>query len=348
MSEAKQKPYLEEILRFAALAPSPLNTRPWQCSALSPSRVEIFIDPNRTLRSLDPKYRQVMISMGAFLENLDLAARQAGFSTDVVYFPSGWPEPELDLQVPVARIELLSDNKVRRDPLFAHITDRWTDRTVFKTKEIDSRKFDILSGSFDVGPAPISLGYTTNRDLKKEIAGYLIDAMECELNNEARFSETLAWLRFPSKGASDSHTGLTLDQAGLSQVSRIYTRFMMSLLHHQSRDRFLKHTLLKLSTQQARSSGAFGWITSRENHRITQIRAGRMFERVHLSAALTGLSLQPMTQIIRDYEDMQDLQKSFLGLLGIPETHTIQMLFRLGYPRRKHAPRQIPETTKHG
>jgi hypothetical protein len=278
-----------------------------------------------------------MISMGAFLENLDLAARQAGFGTDAVYFPSGWPEPELDLQAPVARIDLLPDENVRRDPLFEHIANRKTERRVYKRRKIEPDTFGILSGSFDPDPAPLSLGYTTSRDLKKDIAVYLIGSMERELNDEHRFSEILAWMRFSLRERPYSHLGIPLDQIGLSYVSCLYTRLIMSLLSNHARERFVKHTLVTLTGKQAQSAAAFGWIASRENHRITQIRAGRVYERVHLAATSIGLSLQPMTQIIRDYKDMQDPMKSFRELLGIPETHTIQMFFRLGYSGKKPA-----------
>jgi hypothetical protein len=269
-----------------------------------------------------------MISLGAFLENFDLAARQSGFTPEITYFPSGWPEPGLDVQESVARIDLIPDKKVVKDPLFRYITSRRTARGVYKRKEIDPRRFGILASSFDSGPVPISLGYTTHSGLKSEIAGYLVDAMELELSDHIRFAERLTWMRFSSE---NYRTGLTCSQLGLSVLPELYTRLMMRILRSSRKDEFLKRTLISLARKQAYSSAAFGWIASRENHRITQIRAGRVYERVHLSATSVGLSIQPMTPIIRDYEDMQDLRRNFSGLLGVPETHTVQMFFRVGY-----------------
>jgi hypothetical protein len=324
---------LQEILPFAVAAPSPLNTQPWRVALPSSLRIEVFIEPTRLLRSLDPHCRQVMISLGALLENFAIAAQQAGFTTDIMYFPSGWPEPRLDVNAPVARIDLTPNKKVVRDPLFRHIMTRRTDRREYRIKEIAPERFGILASSFDLGPAPISFGYTTHSGLKTEIAGYLVDAVKIEVSDHTRFAELMAWMRLSSKGRGCCRTGLTCSQLGLSAPSRLATRLVMKLLSTSKKDEFLKYTLISLAGKQAHSSAAFGWIASREDHRITQIRAGQVYERIHLSATSIGLSLQPMTQIIRDYEDIQDLRKTFSALLGIPETHTVQMFFRLGYSR---------------
>jgi hypothetical protein len=330
-SHHKDGHILQDILPFAAAAPSPLNTQPWQVVLLSSLRTEVFIESTRLLRNLDPRCRQAMISLGAFLENFDIAARQAGFATDITNFPSDWPEPRLDVHAPVARIDLTLDEKVVRDPLFRHITNRRSDRGVYKRIEIDPEWFGILAGSFDSGPAPISLGYTTHNGLKSEIAGFLVDAEELELSDHARLAETLAWVGFSSKDGGCCRTGLSLGQLGLSTLANFYARLVMKVLRNPRKEEFMKRTLISLVKKQAYSSAAFGWIASREDHRITQVRAGRVYERVNLSATSIGLSIQPMTPIIRDYEDMRDLRQTFSGLLGIPDTHTVQMFFRIGY-----------------
>ncbi len=320
-----------EILSYAAAAPSPLNTQPWRVALPASLRAEIFIELPRLLQKLDPRCRQAVISLGAFIENFDLASRHAGFIPDITYFPSGWPEPRLDFEAPVARLDLTWNENLQEDPLFGHIISRRSDRRTYKKTEISPDCFGILTSSFDAEPAPISLGYTTHGSLKDEIAGYLVKAMEIELSDHARFREIKAWMRSPPENSERLATGLTCSQLGMSSISSWYTRFILRLRNRSGKDEILKRTLISLARKQAHSAAAFGWITTKEDHRIGQVRAGRAYERVHLSAALIGLSLQPMTQIIRDYEDMQDLRRNFLGILGIPETHTIQMFFRLGY-----------------
>jgi len=56
-------------------------------------RIVLSIDHSRAARALDPLGRQVFISCGAFIENLDIAAREFGYRADIDLFPAGWPVP---------------------------------------------------------------------------------------------------------------------------------------------------------------------------------------------------------------------------------------------------------------
>jgi hypothetical protein len=318
------------ILFSAAAAPSLLNSQPWQVRIPASLRTEIFLEPTRLLPKLDPTCREAVISIGAFIENFDLACCHAGFSPDITYFPAGWPEPRLDVEAPVARVDLKPEGCPVEDPLFGYLTSRRTNRRAYKRSEIPEDCFGTLAGSFETEPAPISLGYTTHAGLKDEIAGHLVKALEVELSDPLRFREVASWIRCSSGKGRGLSTGITCRQLGVSALSAWYIRLTMSI-GNSRKDEVLRRTLVSLARKQARSAAAFGWISTKENHRVGQLRAGRAFVRVHLSAAATGLSLQPMTQVIRDYEDMREMRKEFQEMLGIPETHTIQIFFRLGY-----------------
>src|SRR5512136_1237982 len=91
------------ILLSALKSPSPLNIQPWYITFPAPKRIDLFIDPERILPRLDPSYHQILLSFGAFIENLDIAAREYGFRADVTFFPAGWPGKLLELDKPVAR-----------------------------------------------------------------------------------------------------------------------------------------------------------------------------------------------------------------------------------------------------
>jgi hypothetical protein len=49
-------------------------------------------------------------------------------------------------------------------------------------------------------------------------------------------------------------------------------------------------------------------------------------------------------ELTQEYTEMNDLQREFLTYFGVPEGHTVQMLFRLGYaePVTHSARRHIP------
>ena len=58
------------ILYHASLAPSGHNSHPWYVRILNQHEWIIGDDPDRRLNAVDPENREVMLSIGAFAENL--------------------------------------------------------------------------------------------------------------------------------------------------------------------------------------------------------------------------------------------------------------------------------------
>ena len=72
---------------WALLAPSPLNTQPWQVTATGERGLLLALDPARRLPVLDPSGRQAAIACGAFLELLAMAAGQVGHRARIDLLP---------------------------------------------------------------------------------------------------------------------------------------------------------------------------------------------------------------------------------------------------------------------
>ncbi len=322
----------------ALAAPSPLNIQPWMVRFPAPARIELCIDPGRVLPVLDPDFRRILIAHGAFLENLDIAARDQGYRTDITLFPSGWPGVRLNFSEPVARIDLITDSTVKKDPLADVLSLRRTSRIPFSGGSIGQETLAELSDSYDQSAIP--MGLLTDPGSRSAIAALLSRAMVIELSGEERFRELLSFL--DPVGRPDRRAGCSLTNLGLSALSLIWLRLRMSLVSGDRRDALLKETLISCTRLQASTAAGFGWITTPGNLRVEQIMAGRAFERVALTAASLGLSFQPMTQILSDYAGMEDLRNNLYEFLGIPETRTIQMLFRIGYAR------PVPGTPRYG
>ena len=311
----------------ALAAPSPLNTQPWMIRFPAPSRIELCIDGRRILPALDPDFRRILIAHGAFLENLDIAARDLGYRTDITLFPSGWPAGRLDLSQPVAMVDLDKDPNVEKDPLAAVLFLRRTSRIPFSKGGISPETLARLSDSYDQSAIP--MGLLTDPGSLKALAALLHQATVIELSGEERFRELLSFL--DTTGRSDRAAGCSLVNLGLSPFSLVWLRLRMALAGGDRRNALLRETLITGARRQASTAAGFGWITTPGNLRVEQIRAGRATERVALTAASLGLSFQPMTQILQETPGMEDLRNNLYDVLGIPETRTIQMLFRIGY-----------------
>jgi hypothetical protein len=121
------------VIAQATRAPSVHNTQPWRFR-WSPDRCgfEVMADRTRGLEVSDPRGRELTISCGAALANLELALRQLGCDGSVEPFPDR-AAPDL-----LARVTVL-DGAPASDTdrlLFAALSRRHTHRGRFTDREV--------------------------------------------------------------------------------------------------------------------------------------------------------------------------------------------------------------------
>jgi nitroreductase len=78
------EPDEKEILFLASLAPSGHNTQPWFIQYLEPYHWIIGNDKTKWLPGVDPNQREIILSIGAFVQNLEYAAGAFGYSCDLM------------------------------------------------------------------------------------------------------------------------------------------------------------------------------------------------------------------------------------------------------------------------
>jgi nitroreductase len=78
---------IARAVEVACRAPSLHNSQPWRWVATS-SVVQLFVDPQRVLRSTDSSGREALISCGAVLDHFRTAMAATGWNTDVDQFPN--------------------------------------------------------------------------------------------------------------------------------------------------------------------------------------------------------------------------------------------------------------------
>lgn len=74
-------------VELACRAPSVHNSQPWHWIARD-GELRLFLEPHRAPRATDLTGREALISCGAVLDHLRVAAAAAGWSTDVARFPN--------------------------------------------------------------------------------------------------------------------------------------------------------------------------------------------------------------------------------------------------------------------
>lgn len=81
------KRVIDDAVHLACRAPSFHNSQPWRFVGRGPDVLDLFVDHGR-LVDADPSGRQALISCGAVLDHLRVAAAAAGWVADVDYLPN--------------------------------------------------------------------------------------------------------------------------------------------------------------------------------------------------------------------------------------------------------------------
>ncbi|MBT4934374.1 MAG: twin-arginine translocation pathway signal protein [Rhodospirillaceae bacterium] len=315
------------VLSYAILAPNPHNKQPWIVDLTGPDSFDLYVDQSRLLPETDPPFRQVHIGQGTFLENAALAAGSLGYAVDVVYFPAGQYGNTKVADKPVASVTLTKDGSARVDPLFAQITKRQSNKRVYDDTPVSAAQLAELAGSINHP----GLGLTNEAGKRGKLADIARLAMEIETADKARDAETIAMFRFNDEERARFRDGFGVAQSGMSGLMKMVAEtFFLDRRETEADSTDFGAQAVKITTDQANSAAAFGWITTPTNNRLDQLLTGRAYERLNLKATELGLAMHPMSQVLQEYTDMTTLQGQFLGLLDVAEGHTVQMLFRLG------------------
>lgn len=338
--DPSERDLLRRVLSYGLLAPNPHNKQPWIVRLEGPRAFSLFVDPNRLLPETDPPFRQIHIGQGTFLENVVLAAGHLGHRADVQYFPEGSYENTRLERKPVARVELVPSPGVAPDPLFAHVLARQSNKRAYDGTPLSRAELDGLRSAYD--PAEFPLTLTADPARLDALADLATRAMAAEAQSAARDRETIAMFRFDDDEIERHRDGFGLPQLGITGVSRFFAEtFAVSRKSAEAEGSSFGKDSVDLTSKQARSAAAWGWLTSKTNERIDQVKVGRAYERVNLKATSLGIAQHPMSQLLQEYADMAPLQRELHRVLGIPAGHTVQMLFRLGHADPVvHAPRR--------
>ena len=320
-------------LAHAILAPNPHNRQPWVAELATPGEITLYFDTARRLPETDPYDRQLTIGLGCFVELLSMAAAETGHRTEVTLFPEGEPQPLLD-ERPVAHIRLVADSAVPRDPLFAQVFARHTNREAYDTaRPVASATLDDIVAA----ARSVHMAHATGAEQVAALRALSWAAMEIELRTYRTMKESVDLMRIGKAEIEANPDGISLGgplNEGLDLLGLMDRQAMLdpdSMVFSQG---------MAAQKVQFDTAMAFLWLATPGNARADQIAAGRDYVRMHLAVTEAGLALQPFSQALQEYEEMAGTHQEMRAALGIGDNETLQMFVRLGYgPGIKPAPR---------
>ena len=317
------------VLAYALLAPNPHNMQPWLADLRTPGEISLRLDPKRLLPATDPVGRQILMGAGAFLELLSQAAAERGHRADLALFPDGLPGQRLD-ERRFARVRLLSDAAIPRDPLFSQVLHRRTDRRAYDPAGAPTpAELQALQAAAATQPVRLGVagpGQAAQRDAIRAIAR---QAWRLELTTEAPMMESMRLLRLGSAEIDQHRDGISLTSPLLLGLAKTG---LLDRSRFPAPDSSATQGQLRDFDTVTASTPAYLWLVTEGNQREQQITAGRAHARVNLAASASGLALHPNQQSLQEYAEVAAPYQAIHPLLGAPAPrYTVQMLARLGH-----------------
>ena len=302
----------KEILFLASLAPSGHNTQPWFVKYLEPYHWIIGNDKNKWLPGVDPTQRETMLSIGAFVQNLDYAASYYGYACQFNTIANS-NQDENVVEVHLSKTPSLAAYNI------LNIKERRTVRSVFATDFLkkDDLNYLLKEEADFVSFIPIS---SYEYQLINE---QTVEANQIQSYRDAAQKELANWIRFSSKDALKYEDGLTPEMMDITGIPAWYVRNFYGKADVMKKD-FREQSIKKVQSQV---NGSAGWllITSKDDSVTALLEAGKRMERIFLKVRHRGIALHPMSQILEEAATNTTINQS------LRISHPIQFILRIGY-----------------
>lgn len=322
-----------DAFRHAILAPNPHNRQPWLIRLEGDDSATLSCDFAKRLPDTDPYDRQITIGFGTFIELARIAAAERGVRTEIEPFPEGESQQTLDAR-PVARLRFVKDTTVAKDPLFASIVQRRTNRELFDAKRLLPEALAARIAKDET--------HSIDAELISTVKAITVAAMTIEITTPRTFGESVDLMRIGADEMDANPDGLVL--AGpMMEALKLIGVLDRPALADPSTTAF--KTGLEMQQEICGSIPALLWIATPTNTRLDQLESGRRYVRANLRATSQGVAMHPLSQSLQEYPEMTTKFGEIHQALGVKQGERLQMLARMGYaPPADPSPRWPLET----
>ncbi|MBA0126870.1 nitroreductase family protein [Haloechinothrix sp. YIM 98757] len=288
--------------RALCTTPSVHNTMPWIVESGS-ERVDLLEWTDRPPRQHDPTGRDLLLSCGAAVTNLRVAARSLGWSSAVELFPEP-DRPALIARITPGARRSVDDGDMA---LYGALYRRRSYRRPFTSQQVDS---GVASALAREGSGEDVRAHRVMAPEIERVAEALTYAASVLRADAALQRELAAWNGGHVAGATGNGRAAagsdTLPWAGLVRATTRITDVPTLA------GRLAGEQLLIIATDTDTAAD--------------QVRAGAAVQRAWLAAVASGLAGSVLTQPLH-LDEVRDRIRDGLGITGYP-----QILLRFGYP----------------
>ena len=315
----------KRALSYAILCPNPHNRQPWKVDLSVENQVTIYVDTNRLLPHTDPYARQITIGLGCFTELMVMAAAQDGWQVEVQEFPEGADATQPLDERPVVVATFSKSSDVIPDPLFAHTLTRRSNKDPYDTsRTVPDSALEVAMSAAKHGTV---ISGSNEQASISTLRTLTTEALLIEIETPRTYKESVDLFRIGKKEVEKNPDGIDFTGRMFELLS---TFGLFSREAALDTDSTAFKSGKKSVLENTETAMAHVWLVTDGNTRIDQLNAGRDWMRMHLATTPTGVALQPLSQALQEYPEMNDHYEAVHGLLA-PNGGTIQMLARMGF-----------------
>lgn len=306
------KEHILQIVDAGIRAPSGENSQPWRFTVRGDMTLEIFNVPEKDTSLYNLNQRGSMVAHGALIENIAITSLSLGYKAKIALFP------EAQAGNLVARITF-DATAPQHDALADAITKRSTNRKLYHSTPLTGAERQALV-STALGGLILLEQPETIAKLAKAISTNERILFENRLLHDY-FFDHVRWTREEERDRAGGFYFKTLEINAPLPLFRLLRKWpAMNFFNKLGMSKKISQENEKVFA----SAPALGALVMQGNTSTDYLNAGRIFERLWLTATNLGLSLQPMTGVVYLHENIRQGQP---GPLNSDEQRSITMAF---------------------
>lgn len=302
-----------ELIRMACSAPSIHNTQPWAWRVVAADTIELHADRSRQLTETDPEGRALVISCGAALHHLTVAAAGFGLVAETHLLPEG---NHGDL---LARIHLEPGETTESSvQTMSALENRQTDRRGFTDWEVPGprlRHLADLATGWGAHAVPV-----TDPGLITQVRALVEQARGEQHDNPDIAAEQAGWIDHSAEDGVPVSSAFPHQREG---VTREADRFDVGSSNRAKRGR----------RSPQRGGDELMLVYTSGDDQPAWLAAGQALSALWINATQGGISLTPDTQVIEVERTRTLLRRYLLDDLGHP-----QVLVHVGWQETTRRP----------
>jgi hypothetical protein len=282
-------PDITKILEAAILAPSGENSQPWKF-VVKGFLIQVFNLPERDTSLYNWEQRGSYIAIGAVIENINIAAKNFGYSTDIIIFPEA---SNLEL---VANVKLIFGSS-GKDRLYPFIFERSTNRKSYESTLLTQQEENDLILCVENKNIKIRFIHDKN---PKDILGKAGSANEViMLSNKHLHNFFFNHINWTKEEDDEKKIGFFIQTLELPPPGKVIFKLLRHWPIAKIAHKIGIHKVVgKQNAKTNSSSAGFGTLIIKNKSPENFVFAGRAMQRIWLTATDLKLSMQPLTGVL--------------------------------------------------